>query len=66
MVQLALYVNIISVTSTIIHLAMSRPLRTDIPHVLSTLILEWSYITSFCQKDAEMKRKHKADYDRCR
>ena len=45
-------------------LAMGRPMRTDIPQVLSTLIPEWSYLTSFRQKDAEMKRKQKADYDR--
>ena len=46
-------------------LAMGRPLRKENPLVLSTLILEWSYLTSFCQKDAEMKRKQKEDYDRC-
>ena len=47
-------------------LAMGRPLRTDIPQTLSTLVPEWSYLTSFHQKDAEMKRKQKADYDRQR
>ena len=46
-------------------LAMGRPLRTDIPQVPSTLIPKWSYLTSFCQKDAEMERKQKADYDHC-
>ena len=45
-------------------LAMGRPLRTDIPQVPCTLIPEWSYLASFRQKDAEMKRKQKADYDR--
>ena len=39
-------------------------LRTDIPHVLSILIPEWSCLTSFHQKDADMKRKQKANYDR--
>ena len=48
-----------------VQLAMCRHLRTDIPQVPSTLILEWSHLTSFHQKDAEVKRKQKADYDRC-
>ena len=45
-------------------LSMGRPLRTDLPQVPSTLTPEWSYLTSFRQKDAEMKRKQKAGYDR--
>ena len=45
-------------------LLMGRPLRTDIPQVPSTLIPQWPYLTNFCQKDAEQKRKQKAGYDR--
>lgn len=42
-------------------LTMGRPMRTDFPQVPSTLIPEWSYLTRFRQKDAEIKRKQKAD-----
>ena len=40
-------------------LAMGRPLTTDIPQVPSTLIPEWSYLTSFRQK-ADYDRRHRA------
>ena len=43
---------------------MGRQLRTDIPQTKITLTPDWPYLTDFRQKDEEIKKKQKANYDK--
>ena len=47
-------------------LLMGRQLRTDVPQTKITLTPVWPYLTDFCQKDKEIKKKQKAKRHRVR
>ena len=44
---------------------MGRRIRTAVPQSNTMLILQWSYLNEFREKNAEFKRKQKEQFDSC-